>query len=132
MSRVALPQVSNFRNNLGPVKQVMVTASRILRIKFNSVDSKAHDGGLLVCDRNTANDGCVLLVGGVLTRLCMVLARQLRHTILTLMSTLSRSLLGLAAHSSASYMSSRWQELSIISSEVMWHGKEAASTARVG
>lgn len=119
MSRVALPKVSDYRNSVGPVKQIMVTASRTLRIKFNSVDSKTHDGGLLICDRNELNDGCVLLVRGVLTRLCMGLARQLRHMMKTLESTLSRSLHGLVACSSASYTSSPLQELSIISSEVM-------------
>ena len=119
MSWVALPKVSDYRIAVGPVKQIMVTASRTLRIKFNSVGSKTHDGGLLICDRNDLNDGCVLLVGGVLTRLCMGLARQLRHMMKTLESTPSRSLHGLVACSSASYTSLPLQELSIISSEVM-------------
>lgn len=119
MSRVALPQVSNFRNNLGPVKQVIVTTSKTLRISFKSVDSVAHNGGLLICDRNEINDGCVLLVGGVLTRLCTVLVRQLRRMIQTLRSTLSLSLPGLVVRSSASCTSSRLPELSIISLGVM-------------
>lgn len=119
MPRVALPKVSDYRNAVGPVKQVMVTASRTLRIKFNSVDGKAHNGGLLICDRNESNDGCVLLVGGVPTRLCMGLVRRLRRMMKTLKSTLSRSRHGLVACSSASYTSSPLQELSIISSEVM-------------